>query len=61
MAVAHRGLGPAQAATLVVRGMATAWGPLALTLVFSVATAWRTAALGDLWAGLLWLPVTLLG
>jgi hypothetical protein len=62
VAVAHRGLGPAQAATLVVRGMATAWGRLApLTLVFSVATVWPTAALGDLWAGLLWLPVTLLG
>jgi hypothetical protein len=36
-------------------------GPLALTLVFSVATVWGTAALGDPWAGLLWLPVTLLG
>jgi hypothetical protein len=40
--------------------MATAWGPLAPTLVFSVATVWPTAALDDLWAGLLWLPVTLL-
>jgi hypothetical protein len=60
VAVTHRGLGPAQAATLVVRGMATARGPLALTLVFSVATVWGTAALGELWAGLLWLPVTLL-
>lgn len=60
VAVTHRGLGPAQAATLVVRGMATARGPLALTLVFSVATVWGTAALGELWAGLLWLPVALL-
>jgi hypothetical protein len=26
-----------------------------------VATVWRTAALGELWAGLLWLPVHIAG
>jgi hypothetical protein len=47
-------------ATPVFRGMASTWGPLALTLVFVAVTVWRTAALADLWAALLWLPVALL-
>jgi hypothetical protein len=51
---------PEQAAPPVFRGMASTRGPLALTLVFVAATVWRTAVLGDLWAALLWLPVTLL-
>jgi hypothetical protein len=52
--------GPEQAATPVFRGMASTQGPLALTLVFVTVTVWRTAVLGDPWAALLWLPVTLL-
>jgi hypothetical protein len=52
--------GPEQAATPVFRGMASTWGPLALTLVFVLVTVWRTAVLGDPWAALLWLPVSLL-
>jgi hypothetical protein len=51
---------PDQAAPPVFRGMASTWGPLALTLMFVAVTVWRTAVLGDLWAALLWLPVTLL-
>jgi hypothetical protein len=51
---------PEQAATPVFRGMASTWGPLALTLVFVALTVWRTAVLADLWAALLWLPVSLL-
>ena len=42
----------------VFGGMASIRGPLALTLVFVALTVWRTAVLGDLWAALLWLPVT---
>lgn len=53
-------VGPEQAATPVFRGMASTWGPLALTLVFSAVTTWRTAVLGDPWAALLWLPVSVL-
>jgi hypothetical protein len=49
-----------QTATPAFRGMASAWGPLALTLVFVAATVWRTAVLGDAWVALLWLPITLL-
>jgi hypothetical protein len=49
-----------QAAMPVFRGMASARGPLALTLVFVAVTVWRTAVLGDWWIALLWLPVTLL-
>jgi cbb3-type cytochrome oxidase subunit 3 len=52
--------GPEQAATPVFRGMASTQGPLALTLVFVMVTVWRTAVLGDPWAALLWLPVSLL-
>jgi hypothetical protein len=33
---------------------------LALTLMLVAVTVWRTAVLRDLWAALLWLPVTLL-
>jgi hypothetical protein len=51
---------PEQATTPVFRGMASTQGPLALTLVFVAATVWRTVVLGDLWAALRWLPVTLL-
>ena len=45
-------VGPEQAATPVFRGMASTRGPLALTLVFSAVTTWRTAVLGDPWAAL---------
>jgi hypothetical protein len=51
---------PEPATTPVFRGMASTQGPLALTLVFVTVTVWRTAVLGDPWAALLWLPVTLL-
>jgi hypothetical protein len=51
---------PEQTTTPVFRGMASTQGPLALTLVFVAVTAWRTAVLGDPWAALLWLPVSLL-
>ncbi len=51
---------PEQAATPVFRGMASTRGPLALTLVFTALTVWWTAVLGELWAALLWLPVSLL-
>jgi hypothetical protein len=51
---------PEQAAKPVFGGMASTWGPLALTLVFVALTVWWTAVLGDLWAALLWLPVALL-
>jgi hypothetical protein len=51
---------PGQAATPVFRGMASARGPLALTLVFVVVTVWRTTVLGGPWAALRWLPVSLL-
>jgi hypothetical protein len=47
-------------ASPVFRGMASTWGPLALTLGFVAVTVWRTAVLGDWWAALLWLPVALL-
>jgi hypothetical protein len=52
--------GPEQAARPVFRGMASTRGPLALTLGFVTVTVWRTAVLGDPWAALLWLPVSLL-
>jgi cbb3-type cytochrome oxidase subunit 3 len=52
--------GPEQAATPLFRGMASTQGPLALTLVFVAVTVWRTAVLGDPWAALLWVPVSLL-
>jgi hypothetical protein len=52
--------GPEQAATPVFGGMASTRGPLALTLGFVAVTVWRTAVLGDPWAALRWLPVTLL-
>ena len=52
--------GPEQAATPVFRGMASTRGPLALTLGFAAVTTWRTAVLGDPWAALLWLPVSVL-
>jgi hypothetical protein len=52
--------GPEQAATPVFGGMASTQGPLALTLVFVAVTVWRTAVLGDPWAALRWLPVSLL-
>jgi hypothetical protein len=51
---------PEQASTPVFGGMGSTWGPLALALVFVAVTVWRTAVLGDLWAAVLWLPVTLL-
>jgi hypothetical protein len=51
---------PEQAATPVFGGMASTWGPLALTLVFVAVTVWWTAVLGDLWVALGWLPVALL-
>jgi hypothetical protein len=51
---------PEQAATPVFGGMASTWGPLALTLVFAAVTTWRTAVLGGWWAALGWSPVTLL-
>jgi hypothetical protein len=51
---------PEQAATPVFGPMASTRGPLALTLVFVAVTVWRTAVLRDLWAALLWLPVSLL-
>jgi cbb3-type cytochrome oxidase subunit 3 len=51
---------PEQAATPVFGGMASTWGPLALTLLFVAVTVWRTAVLGGLWAALRWLPVALL-
>jgi hypothetical protein len=47
-------------ASPVFRGMASTWGPLALTLVFVAVTVWRTAVLGDVRAALLWLPAALL-
>ena len=40
--------------------MASTWGPLALALVFTAVTAWRTAVLGDASAALLWSPVSFL-
>jgi hypothetical protein len=40
--------------------VASAWGLLALTLVFVMVTVWRTAVLRGPWAALLWLPVSLL-
>ena len=52
--------GPEQAATPVFRGMASTQGPLALTLVFVAVTMWRTAVLGDPWAALRWLSVSVL-
>ena len=52
--------GPEQAATPMFRGMASTQGPLALTLVFVAVTMWRTAVLGDPWAALRWLPVSVL-
>ena len=51
---------PEQAATPVFRGMASTWGPLALTLGFVMVTVWRTAVLAGPWAALGWLPVSLL-
>jgi hypothetical protein len=51
---------PGQATTPVFAGMASTWGPLALTLLFTAVTVWRTAVLGDPWVALLWLPVSLL-
>jgi hypothetical protein len=51
---------PRQAATPLFRGMASTRGPLALTLLFTAATVWRTAVLGDPLAALLWLPVSVL-
>jgi len=51
---------PEPAATPVFRGMAGTGGPLAFTLLFTVVTVWRTAALGELWAALLWSPVSFL-
>jgi hypothetical protein len=51
---------PEQAGTPVFRGMASTWGPLALTLVFVAVTVWRTAVLADVRAALLWLPIALL-
>jgi hypothetical protein len=51
---------PEPAATPVFRGMASTWGPLALTLVFTAVTVWRTVVLGDPWAALVWLPVSFL-
>jgi hypothetical protein len=51
---------PEQAATPVFGSMASTRGPLALALVFTAVTIWRTAVLGDPWAALLWLPVSLL-
>jgi multisubunit Na+/H+ antiporter MnhC subunit len=52
--------GPDQAATPVFGGLASTWGPLALALVFTAVTVWRTAVLGDLSAALLWLPISFL-
>jgi hypothetical protein len=52
--------GPEQAATPVFGGMASTWGPLALTLVFVMVTVWRTTVVGDLGAALVWLPVAVL-
>ena len=49
-----------QTAMPVFGGMASTWGPLALTLVFVAVTLWRTAVLGGRWAALRWLPVTVL-
>ena len=51
---------PEHAATPVFRGMASTQGPLVLTLAFVVVTVWRTAVLRDLWAALVWLPVSVL-
>jgi hypothetical protein len=51
---------PEQTSTPVFRGMASTWGPLALALVFTAVTAWRTAVLGDASAALLWSPVSFL-
>jgi hypothetical protein len=51
---------PGQATTPVFRGMASARGPLALTLVFVAATGWRTTVLGGPRTALLWLPVSFL-
>jgi hypothetical protein len=51
---------PEEAATPVFRSMASTRGPLALALVFVAVTVWRTAVLGDPWAALMWLPVSLL-
>jgi hypothetical protein len=51
---------PEQAATPVFGGMGSTWGPLALTLLFTAVTVWRTAVLGGWWAALGWLPVSLL-
>jgi hypothetical protein len=53
------GAGPERTAP-VFAGMASTGGPLGLTAVFVALTMWRTALQGDLWAALLWLPVTLL-
>src|SRR5215207_1848088 len=52
--------GPGQAARPVFDSMASTRAPLALTLVFTAVTVWRTGVLGDPWAALLWLPVSLL-
>ena len=51
---------PEQAARPVFAGIASTRGPLGLTLVFVALTMWRTTVLGDLWAAVLWLPMTLL-
>jgi hypothetical protein len=51
---------PEQAATPVFRSMASTRGPLALTLVFTAVTVWRTAVLGDPRTALLWLPISFL-
>jgi hypothetical protein len=51
---------PEQAGTPVFGGMASTWGPLALTLVFVAVTVWWTAVLGDWWVALGWLPVAFL-
>jgi hypothetical protein len=51
---------PEQAAGPVFRGMASTWGPLALTLVFVTVTVWRTAVVRDLGVALVWLPVAVL-
>ena len=48
------------AARPVFGGLASTWGPLALALVFTAVTVWRTAVLGDLSAALLWLPISFL-
>jgi hypothetical protein len=51
---------PEQAARPVFGGMASTWGPLALTLMFTAVTTWRTAVLGGPWAALWQLPVSFL-